>query len=182
MRLIYQPERLRLVSDPREFGRISASLYARTRLASGGMTQQAISAIENACIDIAAKAANVPVYALFGGPIRKEVLVYWSHCGNFRITNAAYFERVLKTAPLRSLDDVKLLGQEVAAQVIAFRGVHGRIELDQHVAGLDRLSVVHPNGAHNPGLERLDDLGAATRHDLSARRCNDVDRAPPGPY
>src|SRR5215472_17319780 len=76
---------------------------------------------------------------------------------------------------------VELLGEEVAAQVIAFRGVHGRIELDQHVAGLDRLSVLHPNGSHNPGLERLDDLGAAARHDLSTRRRNDVDRAPPGP-
>ena len=63
-------------------------------------------------------------------------------------------------------------------QVIAFRRVHGRIELDQHVAGLDRLPVLHPNGPHHPGLERLDDLGAAARHDLSGRRRNDVDRAP----
>ena len=78
--------------------------------------------------------------------------------------------------------DVELLGEEVAAQVIAFRGVYGRIELDQHVTGLDRLPVVYPNGAHNAGLERLDDLGAAARHDFSARRRDDVDRAPPGPY
>ena len=66
-------------------------------------------------------------------------------------------------------------------QVIAFRRVYGRIELDQHVAGLDRLPVLHPDGAHHPGLERLDDLGATARHDFSGRRRNDVDRAPPGP-
>ena len=77
--------------------------------------------------------------------------------------------------------DVELLGEEVVAQVIAFRRVYGRIELDQHVAGLDRLPVLHPNGAHHPGLERLDDLGATARHDFSGRRRNDVDRAPPGP-
>ena len=77
--------------------------------------------------------------------------------------------------------DVELLGEEVVAQVIAFRRVDGRIELDQHVAGLDRLPVLHPNGAHHPGLERLDDLGATARHDFSGRRRNDVDRAPPGP-
>src|SRR5262245_9843841 len=77
--------------------------------------------------------------------------------------------------------DVELLGEEVVVQVIAFRRVYGRIELDQHVAGLDCLPVLHPDGAHHPGLEGLDDLGATARHDFSGRRCNDVDRAPPGP-
>jgi len=52
----------------------------------------------------------------------------------------------------RSPHDVELLGQKVVAQVVAFRRVHGRIELDQHVAGLDRLPVLHPDGAHHPGL------------------------------
>ena len=66
-------------------------------------------------------------------------------------------------------------------QAIAFRRVHGRIELDQHVAGLDRLPVLHTDGPHHTGLERLDDLGAAARHDFSGRRCDDIDRAPPGP-
>ena len=66
-------------------------------------------------------------------------------------------------------------------QVVTFRRVHGRIELDQHVAGLDRLSVLHPNGPHHTCLERLDDLRAAARNDFSARRCNDVERAYRGP-
>ena len=77
--------------------------------------------------------------------------------------------------------DVELLGEDVVVQVIAFRRVYGRIELDQHVADLDRLPVLHPNGAHHAGLERLDDLGATARHDFSGRRRNDVDCAPPGP-
>ena len=59
--------------------------------------------------------------------------------------------------------DVEPLGEQVVAQVIALRRVRGRIELDQHVAGLDRLPVLHPNGAHHPGLERLNDLGATAR-------------------
>ena len=29
--------------------------------------------------------AGVPVCALFGGPIRTELEVYWSHCGSFRV-------------------------------------------------------------------------------------------------
>src|SRR5262249_7274078 len=78
--------------------------------------------------------------------------------------------------------DVELLGEGGAAQGIAVRGVYSRIEVDQALTGLDRLPRVYPTGAHNPGLERLDALGAAARHDFSARRRNDVDRAPPGPY
>ena len=35
-------------SDPRPIERITSALYARTRMASGGINQQAIGAIENA--------------------------------------------------------------------------------------------------------------------------------------
>ena len=38
--------------------------------------------------------------------------------------------------------------------MIAFRRVHRRIELNQHVAGLNRLPVLHPNGAHHTCFER----------------------------
>ncbi|MCX7685518.1 MAG: mandelate racemase/muconate lactonizing enzyme family protein [Acetobacteraceae bacterium] len=78
--------------DPRAFGRISASLRAVTRLAAGGLNHQAAAAIENACLDIAAKARGVPVHALFGGPYRERVPLYWSHCGSFRIRFADLFE------------------------------------------------------------------------------------------
>ena len=46
--------------DPRAVGRISASLHAITRLAAGGLNNQAIAAIENACLDLKAKALGVP--------------------------------------------------------------------------------------------------------------------------
>ena len=57
------------------------NLLATTRLASGGLAHQATAAIENACLDACAKARGVPVYALFGGPYRQRVPVYWTHCG-----------------------------------------------------------------------------------------------------
>ena len=59
--------------DPREVGRIGATLTAMTRMAPGGMNQQAIAAIENACLDVKAKALGVPVHALFGGPYRDRL-------------------------------------------------------------------------------------------------------------
>ena len=77
--------------DPRPVERHSAYLYAATRQAAGGINQMAIAAIENALVDIKAKALGVPVYELLGGPIRERLQVYWSHCGTYR---ARYADRI----------------------------------------------------------------------------------------
>lgn len=98
--------------DPRAVGRISSNLVAITRMAPGGLNQQAVAAIEAACLDVKAKALGIPVYALFGGPYRERIPLYWSHCGTFRVRNHEFFESVLGTPPLRSLDDFTALGAE----------------------------------------------------------------------
>lgn len=102
--------------DPRRFARLEAELQATVRFAPGGLNQQAIAAIGNACLDIAAKAAGVPVSALFGGPVRETLDLYWSHCGSFRARDSRYFGEVLGLPPLASLDDMKRLGEEVVAR------------------------------------------------------------------
>src|SRR5215470_2213121 len=56
--------------DPRPVERISAQLTAATIQASGGINAQAIAAIENALVDIKAKALGVPVYEMLGEPFR----------------------------------------------------------------------------------------------------------------
>ena len=56
--------------DPREVGRIDATLYAQSRPTAGGLTSHAIAAIVNACLDIKGKALGVPVYELLGGALR----------------------------------------------------------------------------------------------------------------
>ena len=99
--------------DPRAFSRVGADLRNQTRMSAGGLGDQAIAAIENACLDIAGKAAGVPVYQLFGGPVREDVELYWSHCGSFRATMPELFERVIGGPAVRTLDDVKTLGAEV---------------------------------------------------------------------
>ena len=78
--------------DPRPVGRLSESLLATTRLSWGGLAHQAVAAIENACLDIHGKALGVPVHALFGGPFRERVPVYWTHCGSYRVRHAAFYE------------------------------------------------------------------------------------------
>ena len=70
--------------DPRAYEAVVALLYAIRRQATGGMVQQAIGAIENALLDIKAKALGVPVYELFGGPVRERIRL-WSHCGTYRL-------------------------------------------------------------------------------------------------
>jgi L-alanine-DL-glutamate epimerase-like enolase superfamily enzyme len=71
--------------DPRRSEAIVARLHVATRQARGGLNHQAIAAIENALFDIRGKEAGKPVAALFGGPVRDRVPVYWSHFGTYRI-------------------------------------------------------------------------------------------------
>ena len=67
------------------------------------------AAIENALLDVKAKALGIPVCALFGGPVRDRLPLYWSHCGSYRFRNAD----VMKVDPVRSLDDLVKLGRHV---------------------------------------------------------------------
>src|SRR5690348_15173349 len=111
--------------DPRPVERHSAALYAATRQAAGGLNAQAIAAIENALVDIKAKALGVPVYELLGGPFRDRMQVYWSHCGTYR---ARYADRIKEWAgvePIRSLDDIVRLGAEVKRK--GFKGLKTNI-------------------------------------------------------
>jgi galactonate dehydratase len=98
--------------DPRDGRRLSVDLQSRTRFAPGGYAAQAIAAIENACLDIAAKQLGVPVHALFGGALRASAPIYWSHCGMYRAARPDLCDR-LGLAPVRTLDDIEALGREV---------------------------------------------------------------------
>jgi galactonate dehydratase len=95
--------------DARAVEAIYWDLYRATRQSPGGLIQKSIGGIENALLDLKAKALEVPVYELFGGPTRESVEVYWSHCGT---TRARAWE-VTGTPKLASYGDVEALGREV---------------------------------------------------------------------
>ena len=103
--------------DPLPVQKIATQLYQQTVQAPGGMNQRANAAIEMALWDIRAKSLGVPVYALFGGPVRTKVPVYWSHCGSYRMTMGGR----LGTPQIHTLDDIKALGAEVKAK--GFKGL-----------------------------------------------------------
>jgi L-alanine-DL-glutamate epimerase-like enolase superfamily enzyme len=98
--------------DPHAYESIVTTMYAARRQAPGGIVQQAIAAIENALLDLKAKALGVPVYELFGGPQRDRLRLYWSHCGSFRVG----LSKEMQIPPIRSLHDVVAQGKEVVAK------------------------------------------------------------------
>lgn len=96
--------------DPRPVERLWIDLYRISRQSAGGVVGKALAAIENALMEVKARALGVPVYELLGGPVRDSVRLYWSHCGSTRIRSAEHLEGA---APLRRLADVAELGREV---------------------------------------------------------------------
>jgi L-alanine-DL-glutamate epimerase-like enolase superfamily enzyme len=102
-------EPILLGQDPRPVEMRYWDLSRMARQSPGGIAAKAIAGIELALWDVKAKALGVPVYELVGGPVRDRQPVYWSHCGTSRALNAA----LIGVPPLRSLDDVFRLGEEV---------------------------------------------------------------------
>ncbi len=97
--------------DPRASEAIVARLHVATRQSRGGLNQQAIAAIENALLDIRGKEAGKPVHALFGGPVRTRIPLYWSHFATYRI---AQRDRGF-LPPLDTYDDLAAHAAEVKA-------------------------------------------------------------------
>jgi L-alanine-DL-glutamate epimerase-like enolase superfamily enzyme len=152
-----------LGANPLAHERISAELYARTRQAHGGMAQQASAAIENALLDLKARALDVPCYELLGGAVRDRLQLYWSHCGSYRLPRTA---PMMGKAPIRSLDDIVAMGQEVAAK--GFSALKTNIfvfddEPHMHQPGFARASGW-------PELNASRQLTAALRDQLAAFR------------
>jgi L-alanine-DL-glutamate epimerase-like enolase superfamily enzyme len=98
--------------DPRAHEAHVALMQALRRTSAGGVVQQAIGAIENALLDVKARALGIPVYELLGGPVRDRIRLYWSHCGTYRV---AWWQE-LQLSPVRTLDDLVRLGREVVAR------------------------------------------------------------------
>jgi L-alanine-DL-glutamate epimerase-like enolase superfamily enzyme len=149
--------------DPLRFELIVAQLRALTRQSPGGLNHQAIAAIENALLDIKGKALGVPVYALFGGPVRPRIPVYCSHVGMMRARNAAQ----MGVPPLRSYDDLAAEGAAVKAR--------GFTALKTNILPLseDGFALFSPGFGRSetwPGLNWTPGLLTAARDTLDALR------------
>lgn len=107
--------------DPRNIEKLYGDMFSRTRQSPGSIIAKAIGGIENALLDIKAKALGVPVYELFGGPVRESIPLYWSHCGTSRVR--AW--QIVNRPQIKSHEDLKEFGEEVKAS--GFRAVKTNI-------------------------------------------------------
>ena len=98
--------------DPRPVEARYWDMYRMARQSPGGIAAKAIAGVELALWDIKAKVLGVPVYELFGGPIRTRQRVYWSHCGSSRAGN----HEIIGVPPLKTWQDITDLGHEVVAR------------------------------------------------------------------
>lgn len=101
-----------LGQDPRAFEARFADMVRLTRSSPGGIAAKATAGVELALLDIKAKALGISVAELFGGPIRDQVRLYWSHCGSTRVRHG----KLLGTPPIEGWDDIAALGKEVVAR------------------------------------------------------------------
>src|SRR5215475_3412508 len=135
--------------DPRAVEKITAYLHGMTRQSVGGIAHQAIAAIENALVDIKAKALGVPVYEMLGGPVRDRLQLYWSHCGTYRARHAERIKEWAGVDPVRSLDDIVALGEEVRRK--GFKGLKTNlIRFDK-----GRPYMYGPGTGNPPGFPEL---------------------------
>ena len=149
--------------DPRPVEKITARLYAMTRQAPGGLIQQAIAALENALVDVKAKALGIPVYEMLGGPIRERLRLYWSHCGTYRLHHAD----VMGVPPIRDLDDVRKLGAHVRDENFTALKTNifllGDAEPALHMPGFGRSSGAPELNLTRDVVRALDDQLTAFR-------------------
>jgi L-alanine-DL-glutamate epimerase-like enolase superfamily enzyme len=154
--------------DPRATERIYWDLYRHTRQSPGSVIAKAIAGVENALLDVKAKALDIPVHELFGGPTRETIPVYWSHCGT---TRARAWE-VTGTPKLESYDDVASLGREVVERGFA------AFKTNVVVPG-EEPQVLMPGFGEGGGTLRADEIAEALVRLLEAFREGTGGRARP---
>jgi L-alanine-DL-glutamate epimerase-like enolase superfamily enzyme len=136
--------------DPRAVERIYWDLYRHTRQSPGSVIAKALAAVENALLDLKAKALGVAVHELFGGPTCDTIPLYWSHCGT---TRARAFE-VTGTRKLDSYEAVAALGAEVVER--GYRALKTNI-----VVPGDEPAVLMPGFGEGGGGQRAGEIGDA---------------------
>jgi galactonate dehydratase len=154
--------------DPRPIEAIYWELYRATRQSPGSVVAKAIGGIENALLDLKAKALGIPVFELFGGPMREVVPVYWSHCG----TTRARAWDVTGTPKLASYEDVASLGREVVER--GFRAFKTNV-----VVPGDEPQVLMPGFGEGGGTLRAGEIADALVRLIEAFREGTGDAARP---
>jgi galactonate dehydratase len=154
--------------DPRAVEGLYWDLYRHTRQSPGSVIAKGIAGVENALLDLKARALGIPVYELFGGPTRDAIPLYWSHCGT---TRARAWE-VTETPKLASYEDVTALGREIVE-----RGFHA-FKTNVVVPG-DAPQVLMPGFGAGGGTLHAEEIAGVLVRLLEAFREGTGDAARP---
>lgn len=150
--------------DPTRVAAIANRLAARTLQAPGGLAQQAIAALTNACLDIAAKAKDCPVSDLFAGRLRDKVQLYWSHGISYRVR---YPEHLGLKAP-QNYDDISKLAEE--ARSAGYSAFKTNIVLPEDGGGFRGFSPTRGRVDAFPALTLAPEVEAAALAQMRAIR------------
>ncbi len=140
-----------------------AIAYARTAPVWSGIAAHARAAISNALLDVAAKAAGVPVHAMFGGKVRDTVPVYWTHFCGPRIHNP----ELCGVEEVRSYEQISELAIE--AKERGFSAVKMNFFLHDGTRFIPK-SPGHGVGSGYPALNPDPEMFAALERQLEAIR------------
>lgn len=131
--------------DPRNTEALYQFLYAKTRQTPGGLIAKAIGGIENALLDIKAKALGVPVYELFGGPVRSELPLYWSHWATPQIRSAQF----VGGKPIKTFKDVAVFA--TATKRLGYAIIKPKIALIEN----GKLTIFMPGFGESLGFPEV---------------------------
>lgn len=151
-------------NDPTRVAAIANRLAAKTLQAPGGLAQQAIAALTNACLDIAAKAKDCSVSDLFAGRLRDDVRLYWSHGVSYRVR---YAEHLGMDAP-RTYDDIAKLAEE--ARDAGYSAFKTNIVLPEQGGGFRGFSPTRGRVDAFPALTLAPEVEAAAVAQMRALR------------
>lgn len=94
--------------DPMQTELHYARISPQFVVAPFGLTAEALGALENALLDVKARALDIPVYELLGGRVRETIPIYWSHLPTWQIGHSEYYE-----PKINRLEDLRGLGAKV---------------------------------------------------------------------
>lgn len=180
---VHELEALVLGSDPRQVRNIAAQLYDRVSNEGGHVHRTAMAGIEEACWDILGKSLGVPVYQLWGGPVRLHVACYangWYRSERapeaFAAASADVMKRgfrALKFDPLgtargflgpgelgRSRDIIAAIRETVGPDVRLLIDLHARLAPSEAVAFIDACSDLDVFWWEEPTTRERDELAS----------------------
>ena len=142
-------ERFLIGQDPRPVERHSAISTLPPGKRPAGSTRWRSPRSRMRSSTFKAKALGVPVYEMLGGPVRDRLQLYWSHCGTYRARHADRIREWAGVDPVRSLDDIVALGEEVKRR--GFKGLKTNlIRFDR-----DKPYMYGPGTGNPPGFPEL---------------------------